>query len=190
MSACLHPGSPAPSFSSIGVSPDGQLVRIDSGQYKGQHLILLFLAGAWSPSAVREVTRFTKAKSRFEDLSCQILMISTDSYFVLQSWQRTNDIRLSLMSDYRKEVSGKYGVLHGSDGVCHNATFILDDKQQIRSVMVNDSRVDRDPAEILMTLQAIQFSDENGEMCPMEWKPGDKKGIKLPLDDIQWHNIL
>ena len=84
-----------------------------------------------------------------------------------------------LLADISKEISRDYGVLvetHGDPmrGAALRGMFIIDGDQKIRSVQVNDDAVGRNVDEALRLIEAFQFADKNGEVCPANWKPGDK----------------
>ncbi|KAF8306852.1 tryparedoxin peroxidase [Trypanosoma cruzi] len=67
-----------------------------------------------------------------------------------------------------------YGVLKEEDGVAYRGLFIIDPKQNLRQITVNDLPVGRDVDEALRLVKAFQFVEKHGEVCPANWKPGDK----------------
>lgn len=71
-------------------------------------------------------------------------------------------------------MSRAYGVLQEESGVSFRGLFIIDGKQNLRQVTVNDLPVGRSVDETLRLVQAFQFTDEHGEVCPANWKPGQK----------------
>ncbi len=84
---------------------------------------------------------------------------------------------MPLLSDVTKQISKDYGVLidHGDDnGVSFRGTFIIDPKGVLRQYSVNDLPVGRNIDEVLRLVQAFQFTDQHGEVCPAKWKPGKK----------------
>jgi alkyl hydroperoxide reductase subunit AhpC len=88
--------------------------------------------------------------------------------------------KLPLLSDVTKQISKDYGVLidHGEDnGVSFRGTFIIDPNGVLRQYSVNDLPVGRSIDEVLRLVQAFQFTDKNGEVCPAKWKPGKKSMV-------------
>jgi len=88
-----------------------------------------------------------------------------------------NPMKIPLLSDLTKQISGKYGVLisHSEDpnyGVALRGTFIIDDKGVLRHSSVNDLPVGRNPDETLRLLEAFQHVDKHGEVCPGKWVKG------------------
>ena len=89
------------------------------------------------------------------------------------------NISYPLIADISKEISRNYGVLveeHDDElfGAALRGLFIIDEKQVIRSIQINDAPVGRSVDEALRLIQAFQFTDKNGEVCPANWKPGSK----------------
>ena len=88
--------------------------------------------------------------------------------------------KLPLLTDITKQIAKDYGVLidHGADnGVAFRGTFIIDPKGVLRQMSINDLPIGRSIEEVIRLVQALQFFEKNGEVCPAKWKPG-KKGMK------------
>lgn len=107
--------------------------------------------------------------------------MSTDSHFTHLAWINTprkegglGNINLPLLADKSMVMSRAYGVLQEESGVSFRGLFIIDGKQNLRQVTVNDLPVGRSVDETLRLVQAFQFTDEHGEVCPANWKPGQK----------------
>lgn len=82
-----------------------------------------------------------------------------------------NPINIPLISDLDKSISKNYGVLY-SDSISLRAFYIIDDKGIIRQSTINDLQIGRSVDEALRLVQAIQFFEKNGEVCPANWTPG------------------
>mmetsp|Transcript_24986 Transcript_24986/g.4138 ORF Transcript_24986/g.4138 Transcript_24986/m.4138 type:complete len:99 (-) Transcript_24986:39-335(-) len=90
-----------------------------------------------------------------------------------------------MISDQNHTISEKYGVYlnHTDDkGVSLRGTFIIDQKGIVRHISINDLNVGRNPEETLRLVQALQHSDEHGDVCPASWTPGRKTIIPTPED--------
>ena len=81
---------------------------------------------------------------------------------------------IPILADIKKEVATDYGVLIPEDGIALRGLFIIDPQGVIRQITINDLPIGRDVDETLRLVKAIQFTDENGEVCPLGWKPGKK----------------
>lgn len=86
-------------------------------------------------------------------------------------------LRIPLLSDIKKEMSIKYGVLDEESGIANRALFIVDPLMKIRHISMNDFSIGRNVDEVMRCLNAIQFVDKNGGsiVCPANWTLG--KGI-------------
>ena len=83
-------------------------------------------------------------------------------------------MNIPLLADKTSEIAKKYGVLKEEDGIAFRGLFIIDDKGILRQITINDLPVGRSVEETLRLVQAFQFTDKHGEVCPANWKPGKK----------------
>jgi peroxiredoxin (alkyl hydroperoxide reductase subunit C) len=111
-----------------------------------------------------------------------------DSQFTHLAWINTprkqgglGDINYPLLADKSMSVSRAYGVLDEESGIPFRGLFIIDGKSNLRQVTVNDLPVGRSVDETLRLVQAFQFTDEHGEVCPANWDP--KKNSKTMVPD-------
>lgn len=82
-------------------------------------------------------------------------------------------MEIPLLSDINKTISRDYGCLcENGDQVAFRATYIIDPKGIVRHVSINDLAVGRNPDEYLRLVQAFQYTDKHGEVCPANWHPG------------------
>merc|ERR1712012_164712 len=87
------------------------------------------------------------------------------------------DMTMPLLADKSMAISRAYGVLKEDEGLTFRGLFIIDPEGKLRQITVNDLPVGRDVDETLRLVQAFQFTDKHGEVCPAGWKPG-KKSMK------------
>lgn len=131
----------------------------------------------------------------FATIPIQLLGVSVDSQFTHLAWINTprkqgglGHLEIPLIADVTKEISKKYGVLIEEAGIalrfvparffCGQNTFlrglfIIDENSKLRSMIVNDLPVGRSVEETLRLVNAFQFTDKHGEVCPANWKPGE-----------------
>jgi alkyl hydroperoxide reductase subunit AhpC len=81
-------------------------------------------------------------------------------------------MHVPLLADKNHSVSKAYGVLKEDDGVPFRGLFIIDGNSKLRQITINDLPVGRDVDETIRLVQAFQFTDKHGEVCPAGWKPG------------------
>ncbi|GAB5575013.1 peroxiredoxin-4 isoform X3 [Prionailurus iriomotensis] len=81
-------------------------------------------------------------------------------------------MNIPLVSDPKRTIAQDYGVLKADEGISFRGLFIIDEKGILRQITVNDLPVGRSVDETLRLVQAFQFTDKHGEVCPAGWKPG------------------
>lgn len=143
-------------------------------------VILIFIPMAWSFICPTEIRAFSSRIQEFETRSAAVLFASTDSEFVLRAWNNTSqdegglgNVHVPLISDRAHKIARDYGVLIEDEGVAQRGLFIIDPHGLIRHVTVNDANVGRDVDAVRRQLDALAFTDEFGEGCPIDWKKGD-----------------
>jgi len=134
--------------------------------------VLFFYPFDFTSVCPTEIIGFNDAYSIFQDNKCEIIGCSTDSHFVHKKWSEISQsdggigqLNFPLLADIDKKLSIDYGVLidQGENkGVSLRGTFIIDDKQIIRHISMNDLSVARNIDEVIRLVQAFQFSDAHG----------------------------
>uniref|UniRef100_A0A915ED30 thioredoxin-dependent peroxiredoxin n=1 Tax=Ditylenchus dipsaci TaxID=166011 RepID=A0A915ED30_9BILA len=154
-------GKPAPKFVTDAVV-DGQFKRVSLSDYEGQYVVLFFYP-----------LDFT-----FK-LNVSVLAVSTDSKFAHLEWINKprnsgglGQLNYPLLADTNHSISRSYGVLKHEDGIAYRGLFIIDPSGLVRQITINDLPVGRSVDETLRLVQAIQYVEKNGEVCPADWMPG------------------
>lgn len=170
-------GSPAPAFKTTALV-DGKFKEVSLSDYKGKYVVLFFYPADFTFVCPTEIIAFSDRIAEFKQLNVEVLGASTDSHFVHLAW--TNVERKDggigktdypLLGDKSGQISTAYGVLTPS-GLPLRGLFIIDDKGILRQITINDFPVGRSVDETLRLVQAFQFVDKHGEVCPAGWKPG------------------
>jgi peroxiredoxin (alkyl hydroperoxide reductase subunit C) len=121
-----------------------------------------------------EIAAFGKMNKQFADRDTQLLGGSTDSHHVHLAWRNNHadlkNLPYPMLSDIKRDLSEQLGILDVKAGVCLRATFIVDPKNIIRFVSVNDLSVGRNPDEVLRVLDGLQTE----ELCPCNWHKGEE----------------
>ena len=81
-------------------------------------------------------------------------------------------MKIPILSDINKSISSDYGVLLPEQGISLRGLFLIDPKGILRQITINDLPVGRNVDETLRLIQAFQYTDKHGEVCPANWKPG------------------
>lgn len=179
----LLPRQHAPYWSGITVQNE-KFVRKTSEEYKGKYLILLFYPFDFTYVCPTELIAFSENIDKFKSAGAEVIGISTDSHYTHLAWIKTprskgglGKLNFPLVADISKRISKSFNVLVEDEtdelfGAALRGLFIIDGKGIIRSFTVNDSNVGRNVDETLRLLQAFTHSDQYGDVCPANWKPG------------------
>ncbi|KAK9679139.1 C-terminal domain of 1-Cys peroxiredoxin [Popillia japonica] len=192
----LKPQSPAPQFAGTAVL-DGYFKKISLDDYKGRYLILLFYPLDFTFVCPTEITSFSDHLGEFRKINTEVLACSTDSEYTHLAWTSTPrnkgglaDVKIPLLSDKSMKIARSYGVLDENTGVSFRGVFIIDAKGILRHLSVNDFPVGRSVGEVLRLVKAFQYTDEFGEVCPANWKPGGKTMKPDPVKSQEYFSHI
>ncbi|CAG5124350.1 unnamed protein product [Candidula unifasciata] len=168
----------APDFEAPAVH-NGEFKTIRLSDYIGKYVVLFFYPLDFTFVCPTEIIAFSEKADDFRAIDCEVLGCSTDSVYSHLAWVNTprkmgglGPMNVPLIGDKTLEISRKYGCLKEDEGVAFRALYIIDDKGNLRQITMNDLPVGRSVEETLRLVQAFQFTDKHGEVCPAGWKPG------------------
>lgn len=170
----------SPDFKATAVMPDGSFQDVSLADYKGKHVLLFFWPLDFTFVCPTEIIAFSDRNKDFADLGVQILGVSIDSHFTHLAW--TNSPReqggigktnYPLIADLNRQIARDYDVLL-DDGVVLRGLFLIDKEGVVRHQVVNDLPLGRSVDEALRMVQALQYFEKNGEVCPANWKEGSR----------------
>jgi alkyl hydroperoxide reductase subunit AhpC len=148
----------------------------------GKYTVLFFWPLDFTFVCPTEICQFSDKAPEFEKIGAQIIGCSIDSHFTHMEYTKKprnkggiGAMQMPLLSDLTKQISKDYGCLieEGEDsGVAFRATYIIDDKGILRHISMNDLPVGRNVEETLRLVEAFQYTDKHGEVCPASWRPG------------------
>jgi alkyl hydroperoxide reductase subunit AhpC len=171
-------GLPAPDFTAMAVV-NKQFKEIKLSDYRGQHVVLFFYPLDFTFVCPTEIIAFSEAAGSFADRQTTLLGVSIDSQFTHLAWQNTprkegglGDIAFPLVSDLTHNISRSYGVLIEAKGVALRGLFLIDKEGVVRHMLINDLPLGRNVDEAIRMIDALQFFEKNGEVCPANWQPG------------------
>lgn len=170
---------PSPQFQGTAVDKSGNFVELKLSNYKGKYLVFFFYPLDFTFVCPTEIIAFSDRADEFRAINCEVVACSVDSHFSHLAWtERPRNrgglgrMNIPLLSDITKKISKDYGVLLEDAGVALRGLFIIDEKGILRQSTINDLPVGRSVDETLRLVQAFQFTDKHGEVCPAGWKPG------------------
>jgi peroxiredoxin (alkyl hydroperoxide reductase subunit C) len=185
-----HVTKPAPDFTAVAVMGDNTFnENFSLSDYRGKYVVLFFYPLDFTFVCPWEIIAFDKAMDRFQTKNCQVIGVSIDSQFTHLAWKNTpvnqggiGKISYPLVADLDKKISREYGVLL-PEGIALRGTFLIDKEGIIRHAVLNDLPLGRSVAETLRMVDALQFHEQHGEVCPANWKEGDE-GMKPTADGV------
>ena len=170
---------PAPDFKAQAVE-NGAFREVTMSEYKGKYVVLFFYPLDFTFVCPTEIIAFSDKIAEFEKRNCQVLGCSVDSHFTHLAWINTprkegglGDLKYPLIADLNKQIAKDYGVLLEDGTVALRGLFLADKEGVLRHILINDLPIGRSVDEALRILDALQYFEKNGEVCPANWKPGE-----------------
>jgi alkyl hydroperoxide reductase subunit AhpC len=170
----------APDFTAQAVMPNGSFQEVKLSDYRGRYVVLFFWPLDFTFVCPTEIIAFSDRAADFEKLGVQILGVSTDSHFTHLAWRNVprsegglGEIAYPLVSDLNKQISRDYDVLLDA-GIALRGLFLIDKDGVVRHQVVNDLPLGRNIDEALRMVQALQYFEQNGEVCPANWEEGSR----------------
>lgn len=185
-------GRPAPDFTAEAVV-NGEFQKVSLSDYKGKYLVFFFYPLDFTFVCPTEIIAFSDRAEEFRKIGAEVVAASVDSHFTHLAWIKTprkegglGKMNIPLVSDLTKSISRSYGVLLEDQGITLRGLFIIDPTGVVRQITINDLPVGRDVDETLRLVQAFQYVEKNGEVCPAGWKPGKDTIIPNPNDKMKY----
>ncbi len=172
---------PAPDFSATAVMPDNSFKDgFTMSSLRGKYVVLFFYPLDFTFVCPSEVIAFDKALPKFKAKNTEVVGVSVDSHFTHLAWKNTprnqggiGQVKFPLVADLNKKIAHDYGVLL-EGGVALRGLFLIDKQGIVRHALVNDLPLGRSVDEILRLIDALQFHETHGEVCPANWREGDE----------------
>jgi len=170
----------APDFTAQAVMPDNSFEELKLSSYRGKHVVLFFYPLDFTFVCPSEIIAFNKKLGDFKKKGCEVIGVSVDSHFTHLAWKNTpvkqggiGNVQYPLVADLSKSIATSYGVLF-DDAIALRGLFLIDKEGVIRHSVVNDLPLGRNVDEALRMLDALQFTEKHGEVCPANWNTGDE----------------
>ena len=169
----------APDFTATAVMPDNSMKPdFKLSDYRGKYVILFFYPLDFTFVCPSEIIAFDRALAAFKEKNCEVVGVSIDSQFSHWAWKNTpikqggiGNIQYPLVADLDKSISKRYGVLLDA-GIALRGTFLIDRDGVVRHAVVNDLPLGRNIDEALRMVDALQFHEQHGDVCPANWETG------------------
>jgi len=174
--------NPAPDFTATAVLADGSIVEDFklSDNFGKKGTVVFFYPLDFTFVCPSEIIAFSHRYNEFQERGVNVVGISVDSQFSHFAWRETpvekggiGRINFPLVADLTKNIARDYDVLL-NDAVALRGSFLIDDKGIVRHAVINDLPLGRNVDEMLRMIDAQQFTDEHGEVCPAGWQKGDE----------------
>lgn len=176
-------GRKAPDFTAAAVNAKGEIINQFNlwDNIRGKYGLLFFYPLDFTFVCPSELIALDKRMNQFKQRQVEVMGISIDSHFSHNAWRNTpvemggiGPVGYTLVADITHSICQSYGVEHPQMGVAFRAAFLLDKNGLVRSQIVNDLPIGRNIDEILRLVDALQYHEEHGDVCPAGWKKGDK----------------
>uniref|UniRef100_A0A2M4A940 thioredoxin-dependent peroxiredoxin n=2 Tax=Anopheles triannulatus TaxID=58253 RepID=A0A2M4A940_9DIPT len=183
---------PAPDFEATAVV-DGAFKKVKLSDYLGKYLVFFFYPLDFTFVCPTEILAFSDRVEEFRKLNTEVIAASIDSHFTHLAWINTprkegglGKINIPLVSDITHSIAKDYGVFLDDLGHTLRGLFIIDNRGILRQITMNDLPVGRSVDETLRLVQAFQYTDQHGEVCPAGWKPGQDTIVPNPEAKIKY----
>ncbi|MGZ8163946.1 MAG: peroxiredoxin C [Methylobacter sp.] len=174
-------GKQAPDFTVPAVLGDGQIV--DSFTFSeatnGKYAILFFYPLDFTFVCPSELIALDHRIDEFKGRQVEVIGVSIDSHFTHNAWRNTpinqggiGTVRYTLAADLSHKIVKDYDV-EAEAGVAYRGAFLIDRSGVVRHQVVNDLPLGRNIDELIRIVDALQFHEEHGEVCPAGWNKGD-----------------
>jgi len=170
----------APNFVAPAVMPDGSIIEdFKLSDLLGKYVILFFWPLDFTFVCPTEIIAHDKRVAHFKERNVEIVGVSIDSQFTHFAWRNTavddggiGPIQYPMVADITHDITRAYGVEH-PDGVALRASFLIDKDGIVQHQVVNNLPLGRNVDEMLRMVDALQFTEEYGEVCPAGWNKGE-----------------
>ncbi|AYH42515.1 peroxiredoxin [Azoarcus sp. DN11] len=183
-------GKKAPDFTANAVLGNNEITSITFSQVtKGKYAVVFFYPMDFTFVCPSELIAFDHRLDEFKKRGVEVLGVSIDSQFTHLAWKNTpvnkggiGQVQYTLVADVKHEICRAYDV-EAEGGVAFRGSFLIDKNGVVRHQVVNDLPLGRNIDEMIRMVDALQFTEEHGEVCPAGWNKG-KAGMKASTSGV------
>ncbi|HHW1724681.1 TPA: peroxiredoxin [Pseudomonas aeruginosa] len=180
----------APDFTAAAVLGDGSIVdAFQLSSLRGKYVVLFFWPLDFTFVCPSEIIAHNNRMDKFRELGVEVVGVSIDSQFTHHAWRSTpvekggiGAVEFTMVADVKHEITRAYGIEH-EDGVALRASFLIDRAGVVQHQVVNNQPLGREVDEMVRLVEALQFTEEHGEVCPAGWRKG-QKGMKASAEGV------
>jgi len=183
-------GKAAPEFAATAVYGNNEIKDLKLSDYKGKYVVLFFYPLDFTFVCPSELIAFDHRLDEFKKRNVEVIGCSIDSQFTHLAWKNTpvdkggiGQVKYPLVADVKHAICQAYDVEFPAAGVAFRGSFLIDRNGVVRHQVVNDLPLGRNIDEMLRMVDALQFTEEHGEVCPAGWQKG-KAGMKASTDGV------
>jgi len=182
-------GRKAPDFTAPAVLGDGSIV--DNYNFtetvKGKYAVVFFYPLDFTFVCPSELIAFDHRLDEFKKRGVEVIGVSIDSHFTHNAWRNTpinsggiGPVGYTLVADMTHAICKAYDVETPDGAVAFRGSFLIDRDGMVRHQVINDLPLGRNVDEMIRMVEALQFTEEHGEVCPAGWNKGDKGMTATP----------
>jgi len=182
-------GKPAPDFTATAVYGNNEIKEFKLSSLKGKHVVLFFYPLDFTFVCPSELIAFDHRLDEFKKRGVEVIGCSIDSQFTHLAWKNTTinnggigQVGYPLVADINHAICQAYDV-EAAGGVAFRGSFLIDKAGIVQHQVVNNLPLGRNIDEMLRMIDALQFTEEHGEVCPAGWQKG-KKGMTASTDGV------
>jgi len=181
----------APNFTAAAVMPDGTMnENFSLSDLRGRYVVLFFWPEDFTFVCPTEIIAHDRRFEEFEKRNVQVVGVSIDTKHVHSAWRSTpvekggvGPVRFPMVADLKHTIAQAYGIEHPKDGVALRASFLIDKDGIVQHQVVNNIPLGRNVDEMVRMVDALQFHEEHGEVCPAGWQKGEV-GMKETAESV------
>ncbi|MCR9105545.1 MAG: peroxiredoxin [Gammaproteobacteria bacterium] len=187
-------GKPAPDFDVAAVLGTGEIVDSykRSEAMAGKYGLVFFYPLDFTFVCPSELIALDKRMDKFRELGVEVVAVSIDSQFTHNAWRNTpvneggiGPVTYTMAADVNHDICRGYDV-ESAGGVAFRGAFLIDPEGTVRAQLINDLPLGRNIDELIRLVEALQFTDEHGEVCPAGWNKGDRGMDASPAGVAQY----
>lgn len=181
----------APDFTASAVLADGKIessYRLRDA-IKGRYALIFFYPLDFTFVCPTELVALDNRSEEFKKRNVEVITVSIDSAYTHLAWRNTplekggiGPVKYTMVADIKHEIARAYGV-ENEGGVALRGAFVIDRQGKIRSQTVNDLPIGRNVDELIRIVDALQFNEAHGEVCPANWEKGSK-GMRASQEGV------
>lgn len=184
-------GKKAPDFTSAAVLGNGQIVEDYNfaAATKGKYAVVFFYPLDFTFVCPSELIAFDHRMEEFKKRNVEVIGVSIDSHFTHNAWRNTpvekggiGQVGYTLVADMKHSICQAYDV-ENEGGVALRGSFLIDRDGVVQHQVVNNLPLGRNVDEMIRMVDALQFTEEHGEVCPAGWNKG-KKGMTASPEGV------